>query len=585
VQSASLPPDEPARLRALESYDVLDTEPEQAFDEVARLAARICAAPISLVSLVDESRQWFKSCWGLDARETPRSVALSAHAILSCEQVMVVEDARQDERFRDNPLVTGAPHIRFYAGAPLVAPAGHVLGTLCVIDTEPRGLDDLQRTSLQVLASQVVVQLELRKKVRELDAARNVAEQADTAKSMFLANMSHEIRTPLNAILGVAELLHETPLSSQQAQYVSLFRSSGQRLLDLINDILDLSKIEAGKVELAESRFALRPSLESVAEALAVSAARKWIDLVLDVEPDVPDGVLGDEPRLRQVLVNLIGNAIKFTERGSVRLVLRTSGAGESERVELDIVDSGIGIPPEHLPFLFEPFHQVDNSLTRQAGGTGIGLTITRRLAELLNGDVRVTSEEGVGSTFTVDLPLGDLEGVRRITELGAEPTRPEATRGVGGIATLRGNVLLAEDTPVNQKLITAYLERAGASVTVVENGRLAVEKALESGRSGRPFDLVLMDMQMPVLDGYEAARALRDAGYAGPIVALTAHAMEGDREKCLAAGCTDYTRKPVDRAELLRICATRMNPAAPLPDRSERPLRDGAERDRRSPA
>ncbi len=394
-----------------------------------------------------------------------------------------------------------------------------------------------------------------------LEEFNAMAQSANRAKSEFLANMSHEIRTPMTAILGFADmLLGEPGLDRAPPERVDALRTiqrNGKYLLELINDILDLSKIEAGKLEV--ERAACRPAqvLADVIALMQVRADAKNLPLRLEYEGPIPESIESDPLRLRQIFINLVGNAVKFTEAGSVRVVARLlRRPGEPDVFQVDVVDTGIGLSPEQQARLFQPFSQADSSTTRKYGGTGLGLAISKRLAEMLGGGIAVHSEPGQGSTFRVTVSAGDLPGVRML-EPGKEAAAPDApAQDAPDAATLRpgARILLAEDGPDNQRLLAFLLKKAGAEVTVVENGQLAVDAAVAAHDTGSPFDLILMDMQMPVLDGYAATRHLRDRSYPGPIVALTANAMADDRRKCLEAGCNDYLSKPVDRKELLAV-------------------------------
>jgi PAS domain S-box-containing protein len=410
-----------------------------------------------------------------------------------------------------------------------------------------------------------------------LEEAKTLAESANRAKSEFLANMSHEIRTPMTAILGFTDvLLEHGNLENAPAERVDAARtikSNGEHLLGLINDILDLSKIEAGKmtVELVDcSPCAL---VAGVASLMQVRAGAKGLPLQIEYRGPIPETIRTDPTRLRQILVNLVANAIKFTEVGAVRLITYLADGAEPPALCFDVVDTGIGMAPEQSARLFQVFAQADGSTTRKYGGTGLGLTISRRLAWILGGDVTlVASQPGVGSHFRATVAAGPLAGVSMIDDPlsattvcgGVRAEAPEAAP-----LTLFGSrILLAEDGPDNQRLITHVLKKAGASVTVVENGHEAVDAAMGAQGTGSPFQVILMDMQMPVMDGYEATRCLRAFNYTGPIVALTAHAMAGDRQKCLAVGCDDYAAKPIDRTRLLETiqrCVSRpCAPAAP---------------------
>ncbi len=393
----------------------------------------------------------------------------------------------------------------------------------------------------------------------ELAEAKNAAEKANLAKSQFLANMSHEIRTPMTAILGFADLLHENTVKPENVAAVDTIRRNGDYLLELINNILDLSKIEAGKLEIQRVRCSPLEILSEVASLMKVRADAKGLSLALQCQGSIPRTIETDPVRLRQILINLVGNAVKFTEVGGVLVVVRlTDDSIGKANLRIEVSDTGIGMNGEQTEKLFQPFVQADTSATRRFGGTGLGLTISRRLAHILGGDIRAQSEPGMGSTFTVDVSPGPLVGVAMTDRFPkAESTRtPAETFDLTADVVLNCRILLAEDGPDNQRLISFLLRKAGADVVMAENGRVAVECVGRAQADGRPFDLVLMDMQMPAVDGYQATERLRADGCTVPIIALTAHAMAGDRQKCLQAGCNDYLTKPIDRSEFLLMIA-----------------------------
>ena len=453
-----------------------------------------------------------------------------------------------------------------FAGYKLRGALGNPIGVLAVFAKHPLSEEeDAFILALAETTSRVILDDGIAEELRE---SRAQAVEANQAKSRFLASMSHEIRTPMTAILGYADVLMAPDINgSEQHNYAAVIRRNGEHLLTLINDILDLSKIEAGKNVIDIRRCSVVPLLADVASVVRPRAEQHGISVAVEYLGEMPETILSDSNRLRQAIINLTCNAVKFTERGSVRIVasLLADWRDGQPAVRFEIIDTGIGIREEALPRLFQPFSQADASISRRFGGTGLGLAISHQIALMLGGELKVTSVFGQGSTFTLTIPTGPLEGVAMLQQ----PAEMASDAGGGRAslvppAILEGvRVLLAEDNSDNRILIEMVLRRVGAEVESVENGRLALAKA-EAER----FDVVLMDINMPEMDGVEATRLLRSHGYDRPIVALTANAMAGDSQKCREAGCNEHLTKPIDRAKLIRIVATfagRQTNEAPL--------------------
>ena len=397
---------------------------------------------------------------------------------------------------------------------------------------------------------------------REIERLLDQAHEISRHKSEFLANMSHEIRTPMNGVLGMTNLVLATNLTDEQREYVETARLSADFLLTVLNDILDFSKIEAGRLDLNPVDFSIQDCLDQTERMLALQIANKKLEYSVSVADDVPGRLLGDPDRLRQILINLLGNAIKFTDQGGVSISVRSEPAADGVTVLFAVRDSGVGIPADKQGVIFDAFRQADGSTTRKYGGTGLGLAICSRLVQLMGGSIWVESELGRGSTFHFTARLGVAQETPR---QGGDQARKLAA-AVGAFqpeppSHLR--ILLAEDNPVNQRLASKVLEKRGHQVTVTATGRGALECM-----QGQIFDVVLMDVQMPDMDGLEATALIREwektRGRRTPIIALTAHSMKGDRERCLAAGMDNYVTKPFDAARLIEVVESTVRAAAP---------------------
>ncbi len=541
-----------------------------------------------------KSEEWYRTLF-LEAMDGICLVDVKTGLIVDCNQALIELVGREKSELIGQPQ--SILHPRCDDGEPFSSTfrqhmgdkAGHILDTQVVngkgetieVAIRARTLTLGGRTLMQGLFRDITdrkrAEEALQRYAAELEAANKaleeasrLAESATRAKTEFLANMSHEIRTPMTAILGYANLVLDENVGPAAREHIAVIRRNGEHLLNLIGDILDLSKIEAGKMLIEPVRCSPIQLAAEVASLTRPQAVAKQLELKTELFGPLPEHVQTDPLRLRQVLINLVGNAIKFTDHGEVRLSVRLAADCDPPRLCFEVADTGIGMTEEQMAKLFQPFTQVDGSATRRFGGTGLGLCICKYLTEALGGNMEVRSEPGQGSVFRATVDPGPMDGVLMIENpqesladwLSSAPL-PNA-----GQRALQGRILVAEDGADNQRLICALLRKAGAEVAAVENGQLAVESALAALDAGEPFDMILMDMQMPVMDGYEATRRLREAQYASPIVALTAHAMSQDRQRCLDAGCDDYLAKPVEQQGLVKTilrCWARNASAGPI--------------------
>jgi ammonium transporter, Amt family len=398
----------------------------------------------------------------------------------------------------------------------------------------------------------------------ELRSAKEMAEAATVAKTEFLTNVSHEIRTPMTAILGFAEMLLESLERPEDVVAANTIKRNGEYLLNIINDILDLSKIESGHFVTELVKCSPRELIDDVIAMMKVRADAKGLPILLEYDGLIPQTVRTDPVRVRQILINLIGNAVKFTEEGHIQIKVEfIEGDQKQPLLQCKIIDTGIGMTEYQINRLFEPFNQADTATSRKYMGTGLGLALGKRLAGMLGGDITFSSAQGHGSTFIFTMNTGPLDGVRMMQIGNMFEDLSASTEDFAPSPTpqFSGRILLAEDGLDNQRLLALILRKAGLQVHIANNGKEALEKVtaemnknLGEGALNPPFDIILMDMQMPEVDGYEATWRLREMGYAAPIIALTAHAMDYDREKCLGAGCDEYLTKPIDRESLFSV-------------------------------
>ena len=539
-----IPDNELQRLAALKRYNILDTLPDHAFDDATKLVSYICGVPIAHISFIDENRQWFKSEIGIGVSEVPRDISFCRYTIMESKMVEI-NDTHLNDKFKNDPNVTGGFNVRFYAGVPLTTPDGYNIGTLCAIDHVTKQLNESQRNALSIVAKHVIAQLELGTKNAQLDAQKKIAEKAVLARDSFVANMSHEIRTPLNAIIGFTDLLAQTELDEVQRDYIESVQIAGENLLLIVNDILDLSKIESGNLAIDSEPFNLKKTLKHAYDLLKVKT-QKEVEFNLFLDAEMPDIVVGDQGRLNQILVNLIGNSLKFTNEGEVTVsVKKIEETEDNYKMKFSVKDTGIGIHKDKLTTIFERFTQAEESTTRTYGGTGLGLNIVKQLIELQNGEISVKSEPNRGSEFIFLLTYKKAENKETAP-------KPMSKNDLGHL-----KILLCEDNILNQKLAKSVINNFGFDLDIAHNGEEGIELL-----SQNKYDLVLMDLQMPVKDGYQTTDYIRNEMNSSiPIIAMTAHSLVGEQERCYKVGMNAYVPKPFKQSVLLKAIKTVMNP------------------------
>lgn len=516
-------PNETIRLRDLEAYHILDTDSDSLYDDITMIASQLCGTPISYISFIDQDRVWLKSVRGLSVQESARDESFCGHTILNPNEILEVEDATKDERFYDNPFVTGSSNFKFYVGVPIVNENGSAVGTLCVVDRQPRKLSEGQRSAMMALSRQLLHLLELR---REGNNAKKEANQKDG----FLSMMSHEIRTPLNAIIGLTNILQKDNPTTEQRRTLNMLEMSGKNLMALLNDILDINKLGAGKLIIEKEPFNFKEVMSQLYQTYSFQTKERGLEFIFELDEQIPSYVKGDDTRILQILNNLLSNAIKFTEKGFVALKVYVLHKDEKEvRLSFVVRDSGTGIEKSKQDIIFDNFVQADKNIYKKYGGTGLGLSIVKSLLGYMGEEIRLDSDENEGAKFSFELTLACSNPPLKNPEMEKE--------------VWDAKVLVVEDDKVSQLLLEKNLKKHGFEVVVSDNGHDALSK-IES----EDFDAIVVDLQLPGRNGLSAIEDIRKTSThykTATIIAVSAAATKDVRDSALEMGADDFIPKP----------------------------------------
>ena len=545
------------RIRALHAIiSRPDLSFEQQIDETLRLGCELLGTEIGKVGRQDPVNNTSEFLNTIVRSDLParRGIVLPldktfCQVTFDAQQAIAISHVAESE-YKDHPAAQFLG-MQSYIGCSINV-HGKKFGTVNFSNRTPvkMGFTEADKDLVNLIGSWISVMMERQLEADELKKAKEAADTANQAKSTFLANMSHEIRTPLTSIIGFSEAALEENLTvEERVAALRTIRQSSDHLLNLINDVLDFSKVEAGELDISNEPMSPLQLVAEVESIIGAHAHKKGLEFGVDYAFPLPEAINSDPLRLKQILLNLCGNAIKFTDSGTVRIKLEYDGGQEVLR--FIIQDTGIGMTPEQLQNVFKAFKQGDASISRRFGGTGLGLSLSKRLAHLLNGDLEVDSDHGAGSTFILSIRLARLEGttVSFIESLADVKIRERDVQSQIPVDKLSGNILLAEDNQLIQQFVQRLLEKMGATVTTAANGKIAVELA-----QNKHFDLIYMDMQMPEMSGVDAVETLRAKNYSGPIVMLTANVTPEDRARCKEAGSNDFLAKPIDRHQLYKV-------------------------------
>ncbi len=548
---------EEKRLAKLQEYQILDTPQEAEYDEVVQLAAYMSGADAAAISLIDENRQWFKACVGTGVKEISRASSLCQYVVESGEP-LIIDDLHKYKEYDQHPALQISPDLRFYAGFPLTTPDGYHLGTLCVFHNEPITLTIVQINGLATLARQIRDKFELKITVSRLSNANEELEKKNNAlaaekkkalefankKGKLLAQLSHELRTPLHGIMGMATLMEETAIDNTAEEYLKNIVASGKFMLDIVNDVLDVSKLDARKVHLLLEPFNLRDSINEVFKSQSFKANNKKIDLQLNISENLNEMYVGDSLKLKQILSNLLSNALKFTEEGFVKINIY----GHKQMIRFEVADSGIGIPEHMHKTIFEQYTQGDKTTNSQYGGTGLGTHIVRELTKLMKGNIGLESPAnpenigGKGLRIWADIPLKTYEENKAVTveNKGILPSPHDKSLP---------HILLAEDDEINQLIIIKMLENL-CTLDIANDGSEALSKI-----ENNTYDLILMDTNMPIMSGPEVALIARNKlKLSLPIISLSANIGKEMEEECINSGMQRIISKPFGRENLLNV-------------------------------